>query len=251
MAKDFENIVPDMGDETSEVFAGRVEKQSLVEIYAESADFFANTIKARLDPKDGPYSLADLGSFKGELLRDILEKLPEYKINPIVIDLNENALRENLVGRHAIVANLEKIPLMDQSVDIAVVRYVLQWNDFQKQKEIIREILRVVKKFAIIQHAGSPSDNSEEWRLRVDGMLGGIQKIGKQGRFYSSRAELEQFMEEEGISFERLQDRVVKDLSDVYISLYNLDDIESEKVKTGLGEKDYVVQTSWILHPKP
>lgn len=240
-----------MGEMTSEVFAGRIEKQSLMELYGESADFFANVIRSKLNPKNGQYSLVDLGSFKGELLQNVLQKLPEYEINPVVVDVNEGALAENVASRRRIVAHAEKIPFADSSVDIVFVRYVLQWNDFEKQKEIIKEIGRVMKKFAVIQHLGADSDDPGVWRSRVDAALEEIPKVGKQGRFYSSRDELEEFMRKEGISFERVQDRVVQNLSDVYINRYGLDEFESQKVKAELGEKDYVVQTTWILDTKP
>lgn len=240
----------DMGSHTSEVFAGKVESPALKEMYSESADFFVAIIKSRLDMGKGPYSLADLGSFRGELLQNVLQKLPEKVFEPVVVGINRLALQENAAKRK-VVADLERIPLGDHSVDIALVRYVLQLNNLEKQKEIVKEVARVIKKFAIIQHLGADNVDTGTWRSQVNNALSSSQipKLTQQGRFYSSRDEVEQFMNEEHVSFERVQDRVVQHLSDVYISRYGLNAEEAVKVRELLGNKDFIAQTTWLLYP--
>ncbi len=90
------------------------------------------------------------GVFKGELLGNILDKLPDYKFHTIAVDINGEALKENLSAQEKIISTLDKIPLKDKSIDVVFCRYVLAWNNPKKQQEILKEITRIVSGFAII-----------------------------------------------------------------------------------------------------
>lgn len=85
-------------------------------------------------------------------------------------------------------ADLTKIPLEDNGVDIGMARYVLVWNDSEKQQAILKEISRIIKNFAIIQHAGADNENPDDWRKNTNELLSGIiPKIKRSGHFFFIR----------------------------------------------------------------
>jgi len=237
------------GEKSSVVFRGESNSLTTKQIYEESAEYFADIIKSKLSDKNKTYKLADLGSFKGELLGNILEKLHDYKFNTIAVDINKEALKENSSAQKKIIATLDKITLEDKSVDVAICRYVLQWNNQQKQQEILKEISRITKGFAIIQHAGADNENSDKWRERIDDLLDGEEnpKLKRTSYYFSSRSEIENWMQENKINFERLMERRIEDASNIFIERYNLNDEESLKTKEILGDKNYIIQTTWLV----
>lgn len=238
-----------LGEKTSNVFKGESNSLAARELYGESAEYFADVIKNKLSDKNKTYKLADLGSFKGELLGNVLDKLPDYKFNTIAVDINEEALKENSSAQEKIIATLDKTTLEGTSMDVILCRYALAWNNQKKQQEILKEIARIVKGFAIVQHAGADIDNSNKWREKIDNLLNGeeIPKLKRTGYYFSSRSEIENWMKENKINFERLMERKIENLSDVFIERYNLNDSESLKTKEILGDKNYIIQTTWLI----
>ena len=245
------NEVPDMGKETSKVFAGYYKSETNKEMYAETAKFFADKIRDRLPVRENPYTIADIGAFQGELLGNIISLLPEYKFKTTAIDINADALLNNKANQKTN-ADVNNIPLPDQSVDIAIMRYVLQFNSIQKQREIIREIARIIKSFALIEHVGADIEETEEWRDRMDKLFRGqdVPKLLRTGYFFSSRAEIEAWFKQGNINFERLKDKKINNAMDVYIERYDLDKGEAEKAINIMGDKNYFRQTDWVIYPK-
>lgn len=241
----FEN----QGDNASELFKGEGKSLAAHELYAESADLFAGIIKKYVQPEE-KCILVDVGSYQGEFLGDVLSKLPEYTFSTVAIEMNENALANNTAD-NKIVAGAEKLPIKDTFVGIVLCRYVLQWNDAEKQKEIIKEIARSVNKIAIIQHAGADDVNPDEWRGRMADIFDGeeIPQLKRGGMLFSSVQELEQWMVDDGIKFERVQERVIQNLSDVFIEKYNLPENEVKLMKNILGDKDHIHQVTWVIFP--
>ena len=174
------------GNGAHEIFSGKVESEAVRKAYGESVQYFSELIKNKLTP--GNYEVADVGSFKGELLNNLIDKLPEYHFDVVAIDRDRQALADNKNTNNKLVANLDRIPLQDKSVDIAIARYVLVWNKVDKQKEIIKEIARVIKEFAIIQHSGSDEEYPDEWRKRISILFNGkeIPKLKRETHFFSS-----------------------------------------------------------------
>lgn len=239
-----------MGEKASNIFKGESnDSLAMNKLYNESTEYFSNIIKDKLSNKDKIYKLADFGSFRGELLGNILDKLPDYKFSTTAVDINEDALKENLSAQEKIVATLDKIPLEDKSMDIIICRYALQWNNIEEQQKILKEIARITKGFAIIQYAGPDNNNPDKWREKIDDLLTGkeISKLRRAGYYFSSRNEIEGWMKENKINFERLMERKVKNVSDVFIKKYNLNDNESLKTKEILGDKNYIIQTTWLI----
>jgi hypothetical protein len=124
----------------------------------------------------------------------------------------------------------------------------LQWNNAEKQKKILKEAERVVNDFAIIQHVGADNEDKDLWRDRVNNLLGGkVDKLKRNDYFFSSRDEIEIWMKEQNISFNRIQDRKVEKFSNLFFERYDLDGEEKLKTENILGDKDYVIQTTWLI----
>lgn len=185
MENGFTGRAPYQGVNSSKVFSGKYETETTKKIYAESAEYMANIIKERIKERGIVYTFADFGSYKGELMQEILETLSEYNFRTIGIDFEEN-LKENEVVQEKIPADLSKLPLKDRSIDFGIARYVLIWNSPEKQKKILSEISRVIKDFVIVQHAGSDNDNPEKWRKRLDDLFDSkeIPKLERHGHFF-------------------------------------------------------------------
>lgn len=244
-------MIENMGEKTSQVFSGEYATETNREMYAETAELFANQIRERLPVREEPYIVADIGSFQGELLTEVLKLLPDYKFKTIAVDINRDALSKNPADEKSAV-DAEKMPFGDKSVDIAIVRYVLQWNPSEKQKRILREAARIVKEFTIIEHAGSDIADTEKWREKYDRLFEGkeVPKMKRGEHFYSSRDEIESWLKELGISFERIQDRVINGAANVFIERYELSEEEAKKTNEILADKNYFRQTDWVIYNK-
>lgn len=243
-----------MGDAASNVFAGALELKSdaIEKLYSESAEYFSNIIKNRLTDKEKIYKIADFGTYKGELLKNILELLPDYKFNTVGIDAIEKNLEENKVVDEKVASDLIKIPLKDKSVDLGIARYVLAWNSKEKQQQILREISRIVGNFAIVQHAGADNIYSDLWREKLDDVFDGqeVPELERRGHYFSSREEIEKWMAENDVKFQRINERKVDNFSEVFIKRYNLNDKKAEITRKLLGDKNYIIQTTWIILSK-
>ena len=250
----FENInitkIDDQGGGAHDVFSGKVESETVRKTYEESVQYFSDLIKNQIAP--GNYKIADLGSFKGELMDNLVSKLPEYDFDVISVERDENALRGNKSSNKKIVASLDNIPLENKSIDIAIARYVLVWNEIDKQREMIKEIGRVAKGFGIIQHSGSSEDYPEEWRKRISILFSGkeIPKLKRENHFFSSPKEIDKMMDEENIPYEKKQNRKINDIAMVFKEKYNLTENEYQKAKEIMGDMNYVIQSTWMIFPK-
>lgn len=239
-----------MGENTSKVFLGEAKTKAAKEAYNKTPEVFSKEIKKRLSP-DKEYTVADIGSFKGELLDKLLDLIPDYKFRTIAVDINQDALNKNL-SQEKIIANADNLPFEDGSIDIEVVRFLLQWNYWERQKQIIREIARTVKEFALIEHAGADNENSNEWREKIDRLFEGVEvpKLKRGEHFFSSRNEVEQIMRDEGIKFERIREKIIKDIVEIYSERFCLNEKEGVKARKILADKNFFVQTDWIIYPK-
>ena len=183
-------------------------------------------------------------------MEKVLPLLPDYDFHTIAIDV-EQVLKENKVAKEKIVADLtKKIPIEDDGADIGMMRYVLAWNSPENQQAILKEISRIVKDFTVLQHAGADNSDPSAWREKMDELLGGaVPKIKRSGHFFSSREEIEKAMVANGINFERLLERRVEKVSNVFIERMKLDESEAKTAQNLLGDKDYIIQTTWLILP--
>lgn len=242
-----------MGVSTHEVFNGESGSNTVKEIYGKSAALFADIIKNNLPPTSAetPQTLIDIGASKGELLSNIVKLLPEYSFDVIATETNEAALNENNTTKNKIVADAESMPIADGSIDIVLMRYVLQFNQLEAQERIIKEISRMVRGIGIIQHGGSDDSAEEEWRSRVEQIFHSdeLPQLKRDGMFYSSSAEIENIMQKNKLNFEKVQSNKIGGLSEAFIERYSLNAEQSQYLKNLLGDKDYIIQTTWVIHP--
>ena len=241
-----------MGVDTSHVFSGDAKSESVRKIYGESAGLFADLIRQYLPPTSDEYTLADLGSFKGELLKKVVSNLdPGYKIKTIGIDINEEAMQDNPADER-IVSSVDALPLADKSVDISIMRYVLQWNTLEKQAEILKELNRVTRKVGIVQHCCPDDQNADEWRRHSDDVYDGeeISKMKRAAYYFSSPSEVEAMMVESGIKFKKISEITAPDFSQIFIERYALSEEEAVLLRKILGEFDYENVVTWVILPE-
>lgn len=236
-----------MGETTSKVFSGETESETTKQMYKETPSFFADEIIRRIS-LNKKYSIADLGSSSGEMMNNLIELLHEYQLETIAVDIDASSLKKNLADKK-IVSSVENLPF--GSVDIIIMRYVLQWNNFERQKKIIKEIIRVINNFALIEHIGADIYEPDLWRMNMDKIMSGsvISKLKRGEHFLSSSLELEEWMISQNIKFERLRERKIENASNALIERWNLNEQESLSVVEALGKNNYLYQTDWIIFP--
>lgn len=125
-------------------------------LYTETASYFAEIIRNHLRPREQPYQMLDVGTFKGELLKNIIRDLGDgFHFHTTGIDINKEALSVNKVVENKVMADIAEMPFSDNAFDVSEARYVLTWNTPERQKSILQEINRVSNRFAILQHGGA------------------------------------------------------------------------------------------------
>ncbi|OHA83334.1 MAG: hypothetical protein A2937_00635 [Candidatus Yonathbacteria bacterium RIFCSPLOWO2_01_FULL_47_33b] len=244
----------EQGAGASRVFEGEMGLPVIEKIYGESAEFFAGEIKRLLPPRLEAYTMSvlDVGSHRGEFLKDLLTEFgDDYKFDVTAIDANETALKDNLAAKMKVVGNVAQLPFQDNAFDITVMRYVLPWNKKEDQKEILSEVNRVSNKYAIVQHSGAPRENSSEWQSEFHKLfLGHAPKLQRETAYFSSPTEIETWMDEKGINYQTIQDRVVPDISELFIAKYELSPEDAARVNEILADKDFVEQVAWVFEKK-
>lgn len=239
------------GTNTSAVFAGAGSSSASWKIYGETAVLIADLVARNIPDRAGPYVLADIGSYKGELMGEILRRLPRHPFVTVAVDINPEALEENIAQRR-IVADVAETLLEDNAIDIAICRYVLQWNPPEKQQRILRELNRITRHAVILQHFGCDDDDREH-RARIDHVLSGehLPQLLRKDYYLSTAREIEGWMRKQGLAFERRPQVAVQDVSDSFIDRYDLVGQEARLLKSLLGRHDYIVLTTWVLAPTP
>lgn len=239
--------IKEQGEYSEVMFRGENSSRAAELVYSESVKLFSDAIIATLP--EGRYSIADLGSSKGEFFKNLLnsETLTNFTFDTIAVDVNEDDISANS-AESRIVSDLQSLSLADKSVDIILARYALAWNNLEGQRKILEEIKRVTKGIAIIQHQGANSENPEGLQDASLQLFSGIIPTLKRDAFYFSSAEqLEEIMKELNISFERIQNRDVDGLSSIFIDKYDLSEEDAQTTVDCLKGSDYVTQTAWIL----
>jgi SAM-dependent methyltransferase len=242
----------DMGESTSDIFRGESNSDAIRKIYGQSAEQFADIVKSKLPPVSHSYSLLDIGSSKGELLGDVLRLLPDYHFVVTITDTNPEAVAQNMVVGKKIIADAESLPFQDKEFDLILMRYVLQFNSFDGQKKIIDEIARVVSKIAIVQHAGPDTENPDLWREKVEPIFSDdkLPQIKRSGMFWSSHDEIEKYMTKRGIRFEMISTDKINGFSQTFIERYDMNNKQAQQIRNLLGDKDYLLKTTWIILPE-
>jgi ubiquinone/menaquinone biosynthesis C-methylase UbiE len=236
------------GAQTSRVFNGQGESAASRLMYNESTKLFSELIRQRLTSCS--YSIADFGSFKGEFLSSLLAELKEYSFQSTGIDINASALAENTTVDRRIASDVASTPLQANSMDVSICRYVLMWNTFDKQKKILDELVRTTRSIVIVQNACADNVNTDVWRHNFSKLFDGqMSKLNREDYFFASRQEIETYLTEQGVRFERVQERRVENILDIFKERFGLDNAEYETGKKLLGNMNYLIQNSWVIYP--
>lgn len=238
----------EQGINAEKIFHGKMESRATELFYGESAELFADIISRYLSP--GEYSLVDLGGHKGELLTDVLGRLPDYSFHSTIID-RVGGLDSGVNAEKIVTDITHVLPIESRSVDVVLLRYVLAWNNLNSQKTILKEVNRITKRIAIIQHQGADSHNPQVLKNAQMRLFSGeIPELNRSTDFlWTDPRSLELFMAESGIKFSVIQDRRIDGLSTLFIEKYGLTGVKAETVRRILQDCDYVMQTTWIIEP--
>jgi hypothetical protein len=232
------------GENSGDVFHGRSKSFAIQAFYKDSVPLFAKLIRKNMLP--GRYSVADFGGHKGELLSELIQALPEYDFDSIILDkvsglekgVNFKKIESDIIGN----------PLPDKSVDIIIMRYVLPWDKYGNQKLILGEVKRVCKNIAIIQHQGAPNDNPKLLQDASIRLLGGsIPKLKRDYGFFTESNQIEKWMSELGMNFEKVEEKYIETLSEMFIEKFALNNEESCLTKEILKGCDGINITTWII----
>ena len=232
------------GSKSIDVFHGRSESVAIQAFYKDSVPLFTKLIRKNVKP--GKYSLADLGGHKGELLSELISALPEYDFQSVIIDkvsgLEPGIKIEKI--NHDIIGN----PLPDKSTDLVIMRYVLPWDAYENQKLILNEVKRVCRNMAIIQHQGAPSDNPKPLQEASKVLWSGaVPTLKRDYGFFTESSQIEKWMNELGMNFEKIEERYVETLSEMFIEKFSLSAEEAEMTKKILDGCDGITITTWVI----
>lgn len=233
------------GTGSRSMFHGETENKTIKKVYGESAQIFSNTLKDNLEA--GEYSLIDLGSHKGEFLHDFLKTCPSsLNFETTAVDVNEDDLKENLAD-NKFLADLTNLPFKDKAFDVTFARYAIAWNSIADQEKILDEIVRITKKIAIIQHQGASSRQPQKLQKSSNELFSGVVPVLKREKFcFTSSREIKSILNKIGVRYKIIQNRKVKNLSELLIEKYQLPVSEAEVVKKILRGTDYIYQTTFF-----
>jgi len=231
------------GANSADAFHGKGKSEIIKEFYSNSASLFASIVRSNLNK--GKYSLVDLGGHKGELLGDILELLPEYEFDSIIIDRVEGL--EEKTKAKKVVGDIVNTGLPDKSADLVIMRYVLPWDAYDRQKLILKEAQRICKGLMIIQHQGAPSDNPKPLQqASMKLWSGAVPTLKREYGFFTESAQVEKWMTELGIRYERIEEKYIPALSDLFIEKFSLSSEEAKATKQILKGCDGITITTWL-----
>lgn len=229
---------------SKKVFHGKGKADVIKRLYGESASLFSQIIRKNL--KEGKYTLADLGGHKGELLIDIISELPEYEFDTIIVDKVEG-VDEGLKVRK-IVGDIINNEIPSKSVDVVIMRYVLPWDHYDNQKLILKEVQRMCRGFAIIQHQGAPNENPQPLQDASRKLWSGmIPALKRDNGFFTEARQVENWMADLGISFEKIDEKYIEDVSRSFIEKFGLSDVDAKMVRDILSSCDGITITTWVL----
>lgn len=234
----------DQGVNSTLSFRGVGKANAVKLIYGDSASLFSHTIHKNLLP--GKYTLVDLGGHKGEFLSDVLTLLPEYDFNAVIVDKVQGI---NLnVKAQKIVSDIIHNQLATKSIDVVLMRYVLPWDLYANQKLILEEIQRICRGFAIIQHQGARSDDPKPLQeAALELFSGAVPTLKRDNGFFTESRQIEEWMTEIGIKFEKIEQKYITTLSELFIEKYNLNETEAKTTRDILSDCDGIEITTWIL----
>jgi SAM-dependent methyltransferase len=188
-----------------------------------------------------------MGGHKGEFLKELLDELPEYHFDPIIIDVVEG-IDPDLKAKK-IIGDIKSTNFPDKSFDLIIVRYVLAWNRMENQKPILKEISRLCRGICIIQHQGADSADPLPLQNASAKIFSGevIPRMKRDEGFFTESRLIEQWMKELEINYSKIMERRIETLSETFIEKFGLDQSESELIIKTFANCDYINQSTFLL----
>ena len=234
----------EQGKNSARVFHGESQSDAVKSFYKDSVPLFTKIIKNNLKPNK--YALIDIGGHKGEFLSELLTELPEYKFESTIIDKVEGL--EDGLNVKKLVEDVVNNSLPDKCADLVIMRYVLPWDVYDNQKRILNEIKRLCKNIAIIQHQGAPSNNPKPLQNAAKELWGGaVPTLKREHGLFTESSKIEEWMNELGMKFEKIEEKYIETLSELFIEKFGLDGTEAQKTKDILKGCDGISITTWVI----
>lgn len=232
------------GNNSKIMFHGKGKAAPAYEFYAKSASLFADIIRRNLSC--GKYRLLDFGGHRGELLGDILSLLPEYNLDSTIIDKVEGI--DSNVRANKIVGDIINNPVSDKDADIVIMRYVFPWDKYENQKLILKEVKRVCRGIAIIQHQGAPDSNPKPLQDASLKLWSGVIPVLKRDNgFFTEASQIEKWMKDLEINFDKIEEKYIENVSDLFSEKFDLNDAETKLAKEILNGCDGITVTTWLI----
>jgi len=132
--------------------------------------------------------IIDAGSSEGTLGVFVKEEFKKHGCNPrlILIDANATALEKSKAVAEKVVANLKNLSsIKSESINLVLLRSVLQYEDYDRQAMILKEILRILSSGGILvsQFGSIPTRHSN---LEVSMFNGIFENFGRKVTFCST-----------------------------------------------------------------
>ena len=128
------------------------------------------------------------------------------------------------------------------------MRYVLAWNSLEDQRNILKEIARICNGIAIIQHQGADSaDPSPLQKASTQIFSGEIPVLKRSHGYFTESKQIEKWMDELGLSYEKIQEKKVETLSETFIEKFKLEENDSVLLKQTLSGCDYINQSTYVV----
>ena len=152
-------------------------------------------------------TVVDFGGAEGHVLQEITQTLESegIKVFPIDIDREKGAIKKKKGNFAGLPANLNYVPIIENSIDAGILRFVLQYNNKEDEKKILEEAYRTLKpggRLIIMQDGAfkkEPGNAYNEFFAQASASQGGktIEEI-KKGRLFLSGEEMESMAEKIG-----------------------------------------------------
>lgn len=149
----------------------------------ENCEMFAQHIPEAMYATEHPV-IVDAGSSQGILGNYVREKFEQHGRNAelILIDTNAIAMEQSPVQATKIVGNLVENPLPSESVDLVILRCVLQYAEAKDQIRILEEIKRVLKPGGVLMSQFAECERQEQADAinRLFGLVRRVRFCGKE-----------------------------------------------------------------------
>lgn len=237
------------GKNSINTFLAKTKSRPVNELYSVAA--IVKRIKKISSSKT--LKVIDIGAHKGELSSGLRINLGIQKVEVTAVENDQNYLRANNDADYKIFADVSKDRLPKRQYDLAIMRYVLHWNNKESQEFILENVLNSTNEGIILLNVGPDEKNSEQWREKTDKIFKTNMFGLKRDKYYfPNSADIKSIIRKNGWSYKSLdKDKKIKKLSEILRVKYGLGKDQKEKIRKILGNCDYLIKTTlWIQKKK-